>query len=116
MMATFVYNDQAFSLLATGNAWDITRNMTDGGTAQVGTGLFRGLSADEAFLRARTLVKSIYPVGIKVVGPDVTHPALIGDLKIIGPNVAHPNFINWDKDSTSFQSDRHINKPLQDKS
>ena len=40
-------------------------------------------------------------VGVKSVGPDVTHPNTIGDLKIVGPDVTHPNFIYWNKDSTS---------------
>ena len=56
----------------------------------------------EAETKAKQLVKSIYPVGIKVVGPDTSHPNLIGDLKIIGPDVTHPNFIYWDKESSSF--------------
>jgi hypothetical protein len=47
-------------------------------------------------------VKSVYPVGVRVVGPDVAHPNKIGDLKIVGPDVTHPNFIYWDKDSASF--------------
>ena len=104
-MTRFTYNDQTFSLNASGDTWDITREASGKAPAQVGTGLFTGLNAEQALLRATDLVKAIYPVGIKVVGPDVAHPALVGDLKIVGPNVAHPNFINWDKDSTSFQHD-----------
>jgi hypothetical protein len=42
------------------------------------------------------------PVGVRSVGPDVAHPALIGDMKLVGPDVTHPNFIYWDKDSSSF--------------
>ena len=103
-MTKFTYNDLAFSVLAAGNAWDITRDLANGGTALVGAGLFKGRTADEALRRAHALIQSIYPVGIRVVGPDVAHPTLVGDLKIVGPNVAHPNFINWNKDSTSFQA------------
>jgi len=102
-MKTFTYNDTEFSVEAAGKAWDIGRKLPDGGFALVGAGLFAGVSAQEAETKARSLVKSIYPVGIKSVGPDVAHPNMIGDLKIVGPNVAHPNFIYWDKDSTSFQ-------------
>jgi hypothetical protein len=105
MMTSFIYNDLAFSLTAAGDGWDITRDAANGGTAQVGTGLFKGQPLDEALTRARALIHAIYPVGIKVVGPDVAHPALVGDLKIVGPNVAHPNFINWNVDSTSFHAD-----------
>lgn len=103
-MTSFTYNDQVFSLAAAGDTWDITRGAAGQGMALVGTGLFKGLPADEALVRAQALVHAIYPVGIKLVGPDVAHPALVGDLRIVGPNVAHPNFIHWDKDSTSFQS------------
>ena len=63
--------------------------------AYVGAGLFEGVPESEIESRARTLVRSIFPVGIKVVGPDVAHPNLIGDLKIVGPDVTHPNFIYW---------------------
>jgi len=102
MMKTFTYNDTAFSIEAAGKAWDITRKLPDGSMTPVGVGLFAGTAAPEAETRALTLVKTIYPVGVKSVGPDVAHPNMIGDLKIVGPNVAHPNFIYWDKDSTSF--------------
>ena len=102
-MKTFTYNDTAFSVEAAGKAWDITRQLPDSSVALVGVGLFAGASAPEAETKALTLVRTIYPVGVKSVGPDVAHPNMIGDLKIVGPNVAHPNFIYWDKDSTSFQ-------------
>lgn len=101
-MKTFIYNDTEFSLEAAGKAWDIARKLPDGGTALVGAALFTGASAQEAEAKALSLVKAIYPVGIKSVGPDVAHPNMIGDLKIVGPNVMHPNFIYWDKDSVSF--------------
>ena len=101
-MKTFTYNDTEFSVEPAGKAWDIGRKLPDGTTALVGAGLFAGVSPAEAEARAGSLVKSIYPVGIKSVGPDVAHPNMIGDLKIVGPNVMHPNFIYWDKDSTSF--------------
>lgn len=101
-MKTFTYNDTEFSVEAAGKAWDIARKLPDGNTALVGAGLFTGLSAQDAETKALSLVKSIYPVGVKSVGPDVAHPNMVGDLKIVGPNVMHPNFIYWDKDSSSF--------------
>ncbi|MFA6445087.1 MAG: hypothetical protein WCV99_22360 [Sterolibacterium sp.] len=101
-MKTFTYNDTEFSVEAAGKAWDIARKLPGGGTALVGAGLFTGLSAQDAETKAFSLVKSIYPVGVKSVGPDVAHPSMVGDLKIVGPNVSHPNFIYWDKDSSSF--------------
>jgi hypothetical protein len=104
-MKTFNYNDMEFAVAqAAGqqSRWDISCKKPDGSSAFVGAGLFEGLPENEAEARARSLVKSILPVGIKIVGPDVTHPNLIGDLKIVGPDVTHPNFIYWDKDSSSF--------------
>jgi hypothetical protein len=101
-MTTFTYNDAEFLVEPAGTTWDIGRKQPDGAVALVGTGLFAGLPATEACARAQALVKSIYPVGVKTVGPDVMHPNMIGDLKIVGPDVSHPNFIYWDKDSTSF--------------
>ncbi len=101
-MKTFTYNDMEFSVDSARDRWDISYKKSDGKPAFVGAGLFKGLLADEAEGRARALVKSIFPVGIKIVGPDVTHPNMIGDLKIVGPDVTHPNFIYWDKDSSSF--------------
>lgn len=101
-MKTFTYNDTEFSVESSGKAWDISRKLPGGGTALVASGLYPNLSAQEAETKAVSLVKSIYPVGVKSVGPDVAHPNMIGDLKIVGPNVTHPNFIYWDKDSSSF--------------
>ena len=97
-----IYNDMEFAIAKSDNHWEITRKLPDGNFAIVGTGLFAKLPDDEAVLRARTLIKMIYPVGIKIVGPNVTHPNKIGDLRIVGPDVTHPNFVYWDKDSTSF--------------
>lgn len=101
-MDTFRYNDTDFSLAASGTAWDVLRHLPGGATAVVAAGLFRGCAAAEAGERARSLVKTAFPVGVKSVGPDVAHPNRIGDLKIVGPDVTHPNFIYWDRDSTSF--------------
>lgn len=101
-MATFTYNDMEFAVTAAGQAWDVSRQDAGGKSALVGAGLFAGLPAAEAEARARALVRSIYPVGVKTVGPDVAHPNMIGDLRIVGPDVTHPNFINWDKESSSF--------------
>ena len=101
-MKTFLYNDTEFAVTPAGSAWDISRTDANGKTALVGAGLFDGVAAADAEVRALALVKSIYPVGVRTVGPDVAHPNMIGDLKIVGPDVTHPNFIYWDKDSTSF--------------
>lgn len=102
-MNGFVYNDLEFQVDAAGSAWDIRRKLPNGGMAIVGAGLFPGVPAAEAHARALALVRSIFPVGVKIVGPDVAHPNLIGDLKIVGPDVAHPNFICWDKNSVSYR-------------
>jgi hypothetical protein len=101
-MKSFTYNDMDFSVESANGRWDISCKKPDGKSAYVAAGLFEGVPENEIESRARTLVRSIFPVGIKVVGPDVTHPNLIGDLKIVGPDVTHPNFIYWDKDSSSF--------------
>ena len=101
-MKTFTYNDTEFSVEQAQGRWDISYKKADGKPAFVGAGLFAGVSGDEIEAKALALIKSIFPVGIRVVGPDVTHPNLIGDLKIVGPDVTHPNFIYWDKDSSSF--------------
>jgi hypothetical protein len=101
-MKTITYNDMEFSIARSGNAWEISRKLPGGASALVGAGLFAGLADADAEARAMALVKTIYPVGIKSVGPDVAHPNMVGDLKIVGPDVSHPNFIYWNKDSTSF--------------
>lgn len=101
-MSTFKYNDTEFALTSAGQGWDISRKLPNGGDALVGAGLFAGMGPADALARALALVKAIQPVGIKVVGPDVAHPNMIGDLRIVGPDVTHPNFIYWDKDSASF--------------
>ncbi len=101
-MKTITYNDIEFTIVKSGKGWEIARKLTDGTLAQVGAGLFEGVADGEAEARAVALVKTVFPVGIKSVGPDVTHPNMVGDLKIVGPDVAHPNFIYWSKDSTSF--------------
>jgi hypothetical protein len=101
-MKSFTYNDMDFSLENANGRWAISCLKPNGKVVCVGAGLFAGLTESEAETKAKQLVKSIYPVGIKVVGPDTSHPNLIGDLKIIGPDVTHPNFIYWDKESSSF--------------
>lgn len=101
-MTNIIYNDMAFSIDKTGSGWDITRTLQNGDIALVGAALFAGLSDVDAEARAQALVRTIFPVGIKLVGPDVAHPNRVGDLKIVGPDVAHPNFVYWDKDTTSF--------------
>lgn len=100
-MPTFLYNDTTFSLERQGDRWDITYALPSGASAVAGTGLFAGLAEDAATTRAQALMKTIFPVGVKSVGPDVAHPNTIGDLKIVGPDVTHPNFIYWNRDSAS---------------
>ena len=100
-MKNFTYNDIEFSVVKSGGGWDIARQLPGGATALVGAGLFANLPDADAEARAMALVKTVFPAGIKTVGPDVTHPNMIGDLKIIGPDVGHPNFIYWNKDTVS---------------
>lgn len=101
-MPSFSYNDMQFTVEPSAGRWDISYRLPNGGGALAAAGLFAGLPETEATARALALVKTIFPVGIRTVGPDVSHPNTIGDLKIIGPDVTHPNFIYWDKDSASF--------------
>jgi len=100
-MPSFSYNDMTFTVAPRGDRWDISYALPNGASALAGVGLFQGLAEAEAAVRALALVKTIFPVGVKSVGPDVAHPNTIGDLKIVGPDVTHPNFIYWTKDSVS---------------
>lgn len=99
-MKKFFYNDAEYIVEQTG--YDIRRVMPDGSTSLIGGNLFQGMSAAEAEAKAEALVKTIQPVGVRSVGPDVSHPLTIGDLKIVGPDISRSNFVYWDKDSTSF--------------
>lgn len=101
-MKNFIYNDMEFSIAKNGSVWDISRKLPSGDFAVVGAGLFKDLGEGDAETRALALVRTIFPVGIKIVGPNVAHPNRVGELKIIGPDVSHPNFIYWNKDSASF--------------
>ena len=101
-MNSFTYNDMEFSVEKAQDRWDISCKKADGNTALVAAGLFAGLAEGEAEAKAKALVRTMLPVGIRSVGPDVAHPALIGDMKLVGPDVTHPNFIYWDEDSSSF--------------
>jgi hypothetical protein len=101
-MKNFLYNDMEFSVAKTSSGWDINRTLPNGDFAVVGASLFKDLGEVDAGIRALALVRKVFPVGIKIVGPNVSHPNMVGDLKIIGPDVSHPNFIYWNKDSTSF--------------
>ena len=101
-MKSFTYNDMEFSVEKAQDRWDISCKKADGKAALVAAGLFAGLAEGEAEAKAKALVRTMLPVGVRSVGPDVAHPALIGDMKLVGPDVTHPNFIYWDKDSTSF--------------
>lgn len=100
-MKNISYNDMEFSIEKAGRGWTINRKLPGGALAVVATGLFGDLPDEDALSRAEALVKTVCPVGIRSVGPDVAHPNMIGDLKIVGPDVAHPNFIYWNKDSSS---------------
>ena len=91
-----------FTIAKTASGWDINCKRANGDIAVVGAGLFASLPDGEAEARAQSVVRTIFPVGIKIFGPDVAHPNRVGDLKIVGPDVSHPNFIYWEKDSTSF--------------
>ena len=93
--------DMEFALEPSGGGWDLAYGLPNGTRALAGAGLFPGLPEADAALRAQALVRTIFPVGVKCVGPDVLHPNTIGDLKIVGPDVTHPNFIYWNKDSVS---------------
>jgi hypothetical protein len=101
-MKNMIYNDVEFSIAKNGSGWDISHKLPNGDFAVVGAGLFKDFSEGDAGARALALVKKVFPVGIKMVGPNVSHPNMVGDLKIIGPDACHPNFIYWNKDSTSF--------------
>ena len=101
-MTRFFYNDTDFTLRANGSAWDVERTLSDGSTVFLGTGLFAGQSAEQAEARTGRLIRAACPVGVKLVGLDVSHPNTIGGLKIVGPDVAHPNFARWERDSSSF--------------
>ena len=95
------YNDMDFAVEKAGGKWDIRCTRADGTVATAAAGLFAGLPEAEAEARALALIKTVFPVGVNSVGPDVAHPNTVGDLKIVGPDVTHPNFVSWDKDSVS---------------
>ncbi len=99
------YNDMEFALEKAGEGWDLTYRTPGGASATAGTGLFQGLDEAAARERALALVKTIFPVGVRSVGPDVSHPHAIGDLRIVGPDVSHPSFVYWNKDSASSPKD-----------
>ncbi len=99
-MSGFIYNDLEYVLAPRGAAWDVIVRRA-GKAETVGAGLFAGRDAEAALASAQKFVRTLAPVGVRVVGPDVAHPLRIGDLKIVPPDVTHPNFIYWDKDSTS---------------
>jgi len=90
-----VYNGKRFLLSRGKRGWDI---LVDG-KGTLGAGLFEGASEEEALVRAKALIKDVHPVGIRLVGPDVTRSTRVGDLRLVPPNVTRPNFILWDKDS-----------------
>jgi len=100
-MKAIKYNDMTFTVEPRNGAWDITCTKANGASSAAAAGLFPGATEAEAEKRALGVIKTVFPVGIKSVGPDVAHPNRIGDLKIVGPDVGHPNFIYWDKDSVT---------------
>ncbi len=91
---TVVYNGMTFALTEGAKGWDIAYPK---GT--VGTGLFPGADAITALAKARAVIRGAFPVGVKVVGPDINHPNRVGDLKLVPPDVGHPNFAHWDKEA-----------------
>jgi len=92
------YNDMSFTLERGAKGWDISyRKGQTAGT--LAAGLFAGASEEEARAKVRAVIRGAFPVGVKVVGPDVNHPARVGDLRLVPPDVTHPNFIHWDKES-----------------
>lgn len=98
-MTAFTYNDVEFTVEPAQDRWNVTFRAGDGKTGTVGAGLFAGVPANEVEECARRLVRAIFPVGVRCVGPDVAHALTVGDLKIVPPDVAHPNFIYWERDS-----------------
>lgn len=100
-MKSFNYNDMDFSVEKSTSGFNLLYKKADGTQAFVGCNLFSGMTEAEAFKKAEALARSIFPVGIKIIGPDTTRPNMIGDMKIVGPDVTHPNFIYWDKNSSS---------------
>lgn len=100
-MNGFTYNNLEFQVDAAGSAWDIRRKLPGGGMVIVGAALFPGVPAAEAHARALALVRSIFPRGVKVVGPDVAYPDLIGDIAIGSPDVPHP----WDENRMSYRGE-----------
>jgi hypothetical protein len=101
-MKNIIYNDTEFSVAKTTCGWSITRKLPNGALAVVAANLFADLPDGDAEARALALVRTVFPTGIRIVGPDVAHPNMVGDLKIVGPDVSYPNFIYWNKDSTSL--------------
>jgi hypothetical protein len=100
-MKSFTYNDLNFSIEKSGKGWDLSYQSGKAPAALVGTGLFQGVPDGDVEAKAKALAQSIFPVGIRIVGPDTAHPNMIGDMKIVGPDITHSNFIYWNKDSSS---------------
>ncbi len=95
------YNDMQFTVEKRGEGWDILYAKGGEAPAVAAAGLFPGAAEAEARTRALKVIRTVFPVGIRSVGPDVAHPTRVGDLRIVGPDVLHPNFIYWDKDSVT---------------
>jgi len=94
---TLTYNGMSFTLEAGARGWNIGyRKGACAGT--LGAGLFEGADAETARVKARAVIRGAFPVGVKVVGPDVNHATRVGDLRLVPPDVTHPNFAHWDKD------------------
>ncbi len=106
-MTAILYNDMQFTLRPSSEKWDLLRTLPDGSCTLVGAGLFPGQPAAAAQLLAQTLIHTLFPVGVHIIGPDVEHPNSVGELKIVGVNVAHPNFVYWTGNSTSLQGAQH---------
>ena len=68
-MKTFTYNDMLFSVEPADGKWNIVCQRNDQRTAYVATGVFAGVADAEIDGRAQALVKKIFPVGVRLVGP-----------------------------------------------
>jgi hypothetical protein len=95
---TLTYNGMTFTLEKGAQGWDI--EYRKGGTAgTLGSGLFAGADETTARAKASAVIRGAFPVGVKVIGPDINHSTRVGDLRLVPPDVGHPNFVHWDKDS-----------------
>jgi hypothetical protein len=100
-MTKMKHGGTEFVLQAEDGAWRLARCNADGSQALVGAGLFAGMAPQDAERQARVLLHWVRPSGVRLVGPDLGHPARAGDLRLIAPDVAHSNFVFWEADDAS---------------